>query len=77
MNKERKNRIMDVKEILGNAVDELEDIRAGEEMAMENIPENLQNSEKYALMEDAVDALEDAYGSVSDAIDSLDEILEM
>jgi len=77
MNKERKNRIIDVKEILGNAVDELEDIRAGEEMAMENIPENLQNSEKYALMEDAVDALEDAYGSVSDAIDSLDEILEM
>jgi len=77
MNKERKNRIMDVKEILGNAADELEDIRAGEEMAMENIPENLQNSEKYALMEDAVDALEDAYGSVSDAIDSLDEILEM
>jgi len=77
MNKERKNRIIDVKEILGNAVDELEDIRAGEEMAMENIPENLQNSERYALMEDAVDALEDAYGSVSDAIDSLDEILEM
>ena len=77
MNKERKNRIIDVKEILGNAVDELEDIRAGEEMAMENIPENLQNSEKYALMEGAVDALEDAYGSVSDAIDSLDEILEM
>ena len=77
MNKERKNRIMDVKEILGNAVDELEDIRSEEEMAMENIPENLQNSEKYALMEDAVDALEDAYGSVSDAIDSLDEILEM
>ena len=77
MNKERKNRIMDVKEILGNAADELEDIRAGEEMAMENISENLQNSEKYALMEDAVDALEDAYGSVSDAIDSLDEILEM
>ena len=77
MNKERKNRIIDVKEILGNAVDELEDIRAGEEMAIENIPENLQNSERYALMEDAVDALEDAYGSVSDAIDSLDEILEM
>ena len=77
MNKERKNRIMDVKEILGNAVDELEDIRSEEEMAMENIPENLQNSEKYALMEDAVDALEDAYGSVSDAIDSLDEILEI
>ena len=77
MNKERKKRIMDVKEILGNAVDELEDIRSEEEMAMENIPENLQNSEKYALMEDAVDALEDAYGSVSDAIDSLDEILEM
>ena len=68
---------MDVKEILGNAVDELEDIRAEEEMAMENIPENLQNSEKYALMENAVDALEDAYGSVSDAIDSLDGILEM
>ena len=77
MNKERKNRTMDVKEILGNAVDELENIRSEEEMAMENIPENLQNSEKYALMEDAVDALEDAYGSVSDAIDSLDEILEM
>ena len=43
MNKERKNRIIDVKEILGNAVDELEDIRAGEEMAMKSIPENLQN----------------------------------
>ena len=42
---------------------------------MENIPESLQETERYAQSEAAADNLEEAYDTFSDMRDSLDDVI--
>jgi len=53
----------------------LEDIRDAEDESRENIPENLQNGEKYLYSEKCSDALSNAIDYLSDAIDELSDIV--
>lgn len=50
---------------------EFEDIACNEGEAFDNIPENLQNSERYAQSETALESLNDAYDVVDEIFDNL------
>lgn len=43
-----------------NVIDELEDLLADEEEKMENIPESLQETERYHIMEESCEYLQEA-----------------
>ena len=46
-----------------------------EETAMDNLPESLQESDKYYTMEEACDAMSDAMDAIDEAIDSLESAI--
>lgn len=47
--------------------DDLEDLLAEEEEAMENLPESLQESERYMIMEESCEYLQEALDELDDA----------
>lgn len=51
----------------------IEQVRDQESDAMDNIPENLQGSERYEKMENAVDKLDSALEDIEGAQESIDE----
>lgn len=61
------NKIKDYKSELTYLADEEQD-------AIDNVPENLQFSDKMIAMEDSLSDIEDAIESLSDAIDSLNDV---
>lgn len=74
MNKERRksidrviNEIEKLKELYASIVEEVEEIRDEESDYLDNIPENLQGSDRYYTAEEAV-------GNLDSAVDSLQEI---
>ena len=73
MNKKRRNKIGELIDILKNVSGELSYLLDEEIMCMINIPENLQDSEQYIAIEEAVDKLEDAIYRTEDAIELLKE----
>lgn len=53
----------------------LNDLKEEEEEYRDNIPENLQGSERYVKAEEACDALEEAVSSFEEAIESLENAI--
>jgi phage shock protein A len=56
-------------------MEELENIKTEEEDYLDNIPENLQSSERYEKAENAVDNLETAYGELEEMRDRIDDVV--
>lgn len=82
MNKFRRkavNEVMKKIEELQSEMDEvlegIEVLRDEEQEYLDNIPENLQGSERYELAEAAVDALTSAYDTFEEAKDQLDDVI--
>ena len=73
MNKFRRKQIETIADKLSSIADEIDAVQEEEEEYRDNIPENLQGSERYELAEAAVDALMEAADSVRSAIDSLEQ----
>jgi len=64
--------------LLGQMEDLLGDIdivREEENEALNNIPESLMETDRYAQIEAAADNLEDAYDTFSDMKDSLEDVV--
>lgn len=76
MNKVRRKRLTEIKEKLEMLQNELEDIADEEEDYRDNIPENLQGSERYEKAEQACDALSYARDSMQELIDYIEEAME-
>ena len=76
MNKARRKTIQELYEIIKQAKDKLDAVRDEEEEYKDNIPENLQCSERYERAEAAVDALESAVSSLEEALDYIEEAQE-
>lgn len=72
MNAERRKRIRSVIETIQNCTDTVSFILDEEEDAMNNMPENLEGSDRYAAMEDAVAYLEDAGAALEEAVQNLE-----
>ena len=53
----------------------LEGLRDEEQEYMDNMPENLQASERYERAEDAVDSMDYALDNLSDAMENLEDAI--
>lgn len=75
MNKARRERISEAIEQLRSLRDELEELSEEEQEAFDNLPENLQYSNRGELMEEAIGALTEAYESIDDVIDNIEGVI--
>ena len=76
MNKNRRKRIKEAVALLTTAFSIVEHISDDEHDCLDNMPENLEYSERYEKMENAVDKLDDAAQGIQDVIDLLNEAAE-
>lgn len=76
MNKQRRKWIEDVTSKLYDLQSEIESILEEEQEYMDNMPENLQCSERYETAEAAVDNLESACSSMEELIEYLNDASE-
>lgn len=53
----------------------MESVKYEEQDSLENFPENLQNSEKFAIIENNIDVLEEAEDDIGRISESISEIL--
>lgn len=73
MNKERREELYDVTQLLDEAVDCLNDIRDEEQDAYDALPEGLQMSSRGAAMEGALDVLDGFEQSIIDIRNKIEE----
>ena len=73
MNDDRRKRITEAMEHLSLSREILEVVRDEEQEAFENLPENLQESDRGQKMEEAADALDTAISDLEDVESSLEE----
>ena len=74
MNKIRKKELAKIIDLLSEAKERLESVRDEEEEAFDNLPENLQESERGQSMQNAIDAMNDILDSLD--LDDLEEIAQ-
>ena len=75
MNKEKRNDLNTAIESLERAKGIVGTVRNREQDCLDNIPENLEGSERYSTMESAIDSLDDAIDKIEEAQDSIDEAM--
>mgnify|MGYP005759684285 FL=1 len=67
MNENRRGRLKDALKLLSGAASIVEAVCDKEQDCVDNYPENLQNTERFERMEDAIDHLNDALERIDDA----------
>ena len=73
MNDKRRKNIRQAIEYLNKASLIIDQAHDEESDALDNIPENLQDTDRYSAIEDAVDCLGDAGEAINDAIEKLEQ----
>lgn len=76
MNKQRRATLNQINDLIANVFEDLESCKDQEEEYRDNMPENLQGSERYEKAEDAVNMLEEALESLQQAMDNIQEVIE-
>jgi len=72
LNKSRRERLNAALVKLQQVEQSIDRIKDEEQDCMDNMPENLQSSDRYRAMENAVDHLEDAIESIQEAAGYVD-----
>jgi len=75
LNKEKRNDLSTARELLDRAKGIVSSVRDREQDCLDNMPENLEGSERYSTMESAIDSLDDAIDKIEEAQDSIDEAM--
>ncbi len=75
MNKQRRKTLRELYDIIAEAKDNLEMVMEEEEEYRDNIPENLQGSERYEKAEEAVYNLEEAISNIEEALSLIEETI--
>jgi 5,10-methenyltetrahydromethanopterin hydrogenase len=76
MNKQRRKEIERIINGLISWQDAIEEVLSEEQDYLDNMPENLQSSEKAEIAENAISNLEEALDNIRECIDNLESILE-
>ena len=71
MNKQRRSKLSEAIVHLDSALQIISDVRDDEQDALDNMPENLQSSDRYSEMENAVDTTDEAIDEIEDISESL------
>lgn len=74
MNKQRRNEIHDILSELQSIKTRLEMVQMNEELAFDNMPENLQYSMRGEESQEAIDVMNSAVESLDEAISQLEDI---
>lgn len=72
MNKQRRANLSEAQSLLGRAAAIVERAKDEEQDSFENLPENLQSSERGEAMEDAIGELQTAIDAINDAMEHID-----
>ena len=75
MNKKRRQKLHIALTELENVGNILGDVCDEENDALSNMPENLENSDRYMDMETNIECLYDAMSGINDAIESIEKIV--
>lgn len=75
MNNKKRKELTNAVSLLNNAESIIESVRDDEQDCLDNMPENLEGSQQYSDMENAVDYLEEAMNSIMEAQDFVERIL--
>lgn len=75
MHKKRRLRLMDCMTQLRQVTTKIDMVLDEEQMSVDNIPENLCDSDKAQRMEENVDTLEDVVEELSTVLDKLGEVM--
>ena len=76
MNKIRRKELSIIYHEITELMERLEAVKDEEEEYRDNIPENLQASDRYAKADEAVSALEEAFDYLSSALDNIETVME-
>lgn len=75
MNDKRRNKLKSVEVLIDRAISLAQTVLDEEQDCLDNMPENLQGSNRYEKIEEATERLEDAIQCLEDAKDNLDEAM--
>ena len=75
MNQKRRSEIAVAIANIQSAKSDVESILLDEQTCLDNMPENLEGSERYENIENAVDRLDEAVDALQEAIESLEEAM--
>lgn len=75
MNKQRRTRIFEARSALLSVCEDIKQIADAEEDARDNMPESLQESDRYMRSEECSEALDNAIALVEEAADALKEAI--
>ena len=73
MNNQRRMKLKKIVKALQDVIYAIEVVKDEEEDYMNNIPENLQGSDRYSRAEEVCEYLEDAISDIESAIDNIEE----
>jgi hypothetical protein len=76
VNKLRRKALRDIQSKIANVKDVLEEIMMEEEEYRDNIPENLQGSERYTNADEACEFLCEAVSRLEEAVESIETAIE-
>lgn len=71
MNKQRRLKLKEALALLERALHIVSCVKDEEQDALDNCPENLQNGERCAAMENAIDELEEAIEKIKEATENI------
>ena len=75
MNEKRRNTLRNAMDLLTRASIIVDSVCDEESDAMDNIPENLQGTERYEAMEDAIDCLNEASEKIEEARECIEQAI--
>ncbi len=73
MNKERREELFDVTQLLDEAIDRLNEIRDDEQDAFDSLPEGLQYSSRGDAMQEAIDTLDGFENEITEISTKIEE----
>lgn len=76
MNKVRRKSLASVYELIERAKEQLEELLAEEEECRDNMPESLQDTERYERMEEACSNMEEAVEGLESALEDIELAME-
>ena len=75
MNNKRRAEIRKIHMALETILVDIERVKGEEELAYDNMPENLQYSDRGEASQEAIDCLEEVYNNMEEIIDLLEEVV--
>lgn len=72
MNKRKRIKLKEAEVLLNKSMEIIEDVKEDEQCCLDNMPENLQDSERAIKMEDCIDQLDEALEYISNTLECVD-----